>query len=170
VKSRRALEGAFAEAAAVARRCARLGAGREAGRPAVVGLDDERRLAVRLRLPGAVVAERADGVLAGDAPRLVGLVRLVVFLVGQERAVSVLRVAFARDAERRIAGPGPGNVRVAPRRLRLDEPFRRLRQLGRNLLRRHLLRMGDSRQAGHDREGRGGNENVFRHGRIIDLR
>jgi hypothetical protein len=80
----------------------------------VFRLDDDRCLPVRLRLPGAVVPEGADRVLARDAPLFIGLVRFVVFVVGQERAAGVLRVALARDAERGVAGPDARNVRVAP--------------------------------------------------------
>src|SRR4029450_8720045 len=67
----RIFERAFTEGSLVSRRLSLLGFRRDGWNLAVRGLDDQRRLPERLVEPGAVTAERADGVLGGAARTVV---------------------------------------------------------------------------------------------------
>src|SRR4030095_16327071 len=69
----RIVERAFTEGSLVSRRPSFLGFRRDGWNLAVRGLDDERRLPERLVEPGAVTAERADGVLGRAARKVVPL-------------------------------------------------------------------------------------------------
>jgi hypothetical protein len=106
---------------------------REGRRAPVFRLNDERRLAVGLVLPAAVVPEGASGVDRAGHAIGVGLLGLGVLRIVQHRAVAELVRPFAGDAERGIARPHARDVRIAPVRLGLDEPFDGRRQLRRNL-------------------------------------
>src|SRR5262249_16534230 len=128
----RRVEWSLTEAAAVARRRALLRLGGEGRCVAVFRLDHQRCLSIRLGLPRLLLAEDADRVLATLTAVLIGLLRRRELLVVEHRACAELLGPFARNAERRVARPYAGDVRVAPFRLRLNEPFGRGGQLRRD--------------------------------------
>ena len=146
----RRVERALAEAAAVARCGPLQRVGREGRRAAVLRLDHQRGLAIGLVLPAAVVAKGADRVHRAGNAILVGFLRLRELLVVEHRTAADLFRPLARDAQRGVARPHAGDVRIAPLGLRLREPLGRSSQLRGQCLDGVALGTRIGRVNGHD--------------------